>query len=305
MALPKVTVVTPSFNQGKFLAETIESVRGQTYPNIEYIVVDGGSSDETTDVLQRYKHRIDVTISEPDRGQADAINKGLRRATGEFVTWINSDDVLDKNAVQAVVGALTSRPEVDLVYGDAFVLDEASKVIGLQKGRPISMPHALLDLDLPIPQQGAIWRAHLHESVGLLSERWHVVLDREFFLRICVQHKSLYLPQVLGGFRQHASAKSSKMQRGWITELPAMYEAMTHLEDWPHDTTPRFNSIMISSARVHAAYIAFAVGEIGQGLRAMGNATREYPCVWFMPHIYEKPLNKLVRFAKRALRANP
>jgi glycosyltransferase involved in cell wall biosynthesis len=127
---PLVSIVTPSFNQADFLEATIESVLSQDYPRIEYIIVDGGSTDGCVDILSRYSDRIDYWISEPDAGQTDAINKGFDRAKGQIFAWLNSDDVYKPGAVSEAVAFLHENPDVGMVYGDADFIDDAGNWIG-------------------------------------------------------------------------------------------------------------------------------------------------------------------------------
>ena len=128
--LPLVSIITPSFNQAQFLEATIQSVLGQEYPRIEYIVVDGGSKDGSVDVIQKYAGRLAWWVSEQDKGQTDAINKGFNRATGDILAWINSDDTYNPQAVGQAVKQLMDNPEVGLVYADCNYIDEAGNVIG-------------------------------------------------------------------------------------------------------------------------------------------------------------------------------
>jgi glycosyltransferase involved in cell wall biosynthesis len=128
--LPKVSIITPSFNQGKFLEASICSVLEQNYPNIEYIIVDGGSQDESVEVIKKYQDRLAWWVSEKDKGHADALNKGFSRATGEILAWLNSDDIYFPNAISEVVAVLTSHPEVGMVYGDAELIDDAGMTVG-------------------------------------------------------------------------------------------------------------------------------------------------------------------------------
>ncbi|WP_322508462.1 glycosyltransferase family 2 protein, partial [Anaerolinea sp.] len=125
-----VNIVTPSFNQARFLEETMLSVLHQDYPHIEYIVVDGGSTDGSVDIIRRYADRLAWWVSEPDRGQTDAINKGFAHAHGEILAWLNSDDTYQPGAVRAAVEALEKHPEAAMVYGDAHYIDENGRVIG-------------------------------------------------------------------------------------------------------------------------------------------------------------------------------
>ena len=126
---PLVSIVTPSLNQGPFIEETIRSVLGQDHPRLEHIVVDGGSTDETIRILERYRSRLRF-VSEPDAGQAAAINKGFRSSKGEILAWLNSDDVYEPGAVSAAVAFLGERPDLMLVYGDATLMDAQGRVIG-------------------------------------------------------------------------------------------------------------------------------------------------------------------------------
>ena len=138
MTQPKVSIITPSYNQGQFIEETILSAKNQDYPNIEHIVIDGNSTDSTLDILHKYDNDI-IWISEPDRGQSDALNKGFRIATGEIIGWLNSDDIYLPGAVKKAVDALMNNPKFDIVYGDYLIIDENSKV--LLKKREINFDH--------------------------------------------------------------------------------------------------------------------------------------------------------------------
>ncbi|MCX6036383.1 MAG: glycosyltransferase family 2 protein, partial [Chloroflexi bacterium] len=163
--LPLVSIVTPSYNQARFLEFTIHSVLEQDYPNIEYILVDGGSTDGSVDILQRYADRFAWWVSENDRGQTDAINKGFARAKGDILAWLNSDDTYEPHAVAEAVEFLRGRPEVGLVYGDTNFIDENGCVVG-------RFPAAQTDYKrlrrgyVHIPQQASFWRADLWRKVG-------------------------------------------------------------------------------------------------------------------------------------------
>src|SRR5215208_2659718 len=122
---PRVSIITPSFNQGQFLEETMHSVLEQDYPNIEYIVVDGGSADNSVEIIKKYQGQLAWWVSEKDRGHADALNKGFSHATGEILAWLNSDDVYFPNAVSQAVSFLKTNPAIGMVYGDAELIDDA------------------------------------------------------------------------------------------------------------------------------------------------------------------------------------
>ena len=130
LTTPLVSIITPSFNQARYLESTIHSVLDQDYPNIEYIIVDGGSTDGSAEIIHGFSDRLAWWVSEKDHGQTDAINKGFARAKGEILAWLNSDDTYQPHAIAEAVGLLRDRPEVGLVYGDANFIDENGRVIG-------------------------------------------------------------------------------------------------------------------------------------------------------------------------------
>jgi glycosyltransferase involved in cell wall biosynthesis len=223
MTAPLVSIVTPSYQQAAFLEATIRSVLSQTYPRIEYIVIDGGSTDGSVKIIEAFRERIAYWVSEPDAGQADAINKGLARATGKYLGWINSDDLLDREAVAKAVAYLEAHPEADFVYGDVN-MGETEQAARRLRGKPTDLRTMLETFEVPIPQQGCLWRREVTERTGGLDVRWQVVLDREFFLRVAESYRLAYLPEVLGFFRLHSASKSVAQQARWLDELPRMYE---------------------------------------------------------------------------------
>ena len=204
--LPLVTIVTPSFNQVRFLEATIESVLTQDYPRIEYIVIDGGSTDGSLAVLDRYRDRLAHCISEPDSGQAAAINKGLRLATGEIVAWLNSDDLYLPGAIRQAVHALAEHPEVGMVYGDGVLIDEDDLILDWHRYRT----YTALDLLCfeVLLQPTVFMRQGILEKVGLLDEGCHLILDHELWVRIAAQGPILHVPRFLAAERTHPAAKT-------------------------------------------------------------------------------------------------
>jgi glycosyltransferase involved in cell wall biosynthesis len=231
--LPKVTIVTPSFNQGQYLEETIRSVLMQNYSNLEYIIIDGGSTDNSVEIIRKYEPWLAFWISEPDGGQASAINKGFSRSTGEYLGWINSDDILYSDAIKRVMGAFDAHPNIDLVYGDVLQgqkIDQSSRPL---LGQQLEFTEMLRTLQVPIPQQGSLWKRAVIDQCGSLDDRWHVVLDREFFTRVAQKCQILYLPGVLGFFRNHEYSKSVSQKSRWLAELPQMYREFFDQRDLP------------------------------------------------------------------------
>ncbi len=190
---PRVTVVTPSFNQGQFLEQTIRSVLLQGYPDLEYIVMDGASTDDSVQIIRKYSPWLSHWASEPDRGQAEAINKGFRLATGEYVTYLNSDDYQYPGFLADVVRLFQERPQVDFIYRDVDQGWDGDHTVP-RRGEGLTVAEMVRTLNVPIPQQSAMWRRSLMERIGLLDPKWHVVLDREYFLRAGLHGTMAYVP---------------------------------------------------------------------------------------------------------------
>jgi len=221
--IPLVSIITPSFNQARFLEATIQSVLSQDYPRLEYIIVDGGSNDGSLNIIQKYAPRLAGWVSEPDRGQTDAINKGFARARGEILAWLNSDDTYQPGAVSAAVKFLQEHPQVGLVYGDANYIDETGRVIG-------KFPAAQTDLRrlrrgyVHIPQQAAFFRADLWRAVGPLDVSFYFAMDYDLWVRIAKRAAVRYVPQTWANFRIHASGKTlAADERCWPEMLRIHY----------------------------------------------------------------------------------
>jgi glycosyltransferase involved in cell wall biosynthesis len=205
--LPLVSIITPSFNQAPYLETTIRSVLEQDYPRLEYIIVDGGSTDGSLEIIQRYADRLAWWISEPDRGQTDAINKGFRRAKGEVFAWINSDDYYLPGAISQAVASLQAHPAATLVYGDADLVDEHGQRIGRFPARQTDLPHMLRG-SVHIPQQASFFRAALWPMVGPLDSTFYFAMDYDLWLRLAKHGPFVYTAQRWAAFRLHGSNKT-------------------------------------------------------------------------------------------------
>ena len=205
---PRITVVTPSFNQAAYLERTICSVLDQGYPNLEYIIVDGGSTDGSVDIIRRYADRLAWWVSEPDRGQTDAINKGLRRATGEWVAWQNSDDIYYPGAFHDLAVAAAKHPQAGLIIGDMMLIDEHDRA--LRDIRYVKPSYkALLAEGMVLTNQSAFWRRSVHAEIGLMSEALHFSFDYEWFLRLTQHVKAIHVGHIWGALRLHDKTKTS------------------------------------------------------------------------------------------------
>jgi glycosyltransferase involved in cell wall biosynthesis len=204
---PLVSIITPSFNQARFLEETMLSVLNQDYPNLEYLVVDGGSQDGSLEIIQKYAHRLTWWVSEKDRGQTDAINKGFGRAKGEILAWLNSDDTYQPGAIAQAVAYLQAHPEAGMVYGDANLIDQQGKLIGKFPARQTDYKR-LRQGFVHIPQQAAFFRSSLWRQVGPLDPSFYFAMDYDLWVRLARLAPLHYQPKCWANFRLHDSGKS-------------------------------------------------------------------------------------------------
>lgn len=202
-----VSIVTPSFNQARFLEETICSVLDQDYPNIEYIIVDGGSTDGSLDIIKKYRANLAWWVSEPDQGQTDAINKGFKRANGEILAWLNSDDTYLPNAVSEAVEFFQTHPETGLVYGDANLIDEQGKLLGRFPARQTDY-RRLRRGYVHIPQQAAFFSARIWKDVGPLDPSFYFAMDYDLWVRIARVSPISHIESTWANFRIHSQGKT-------------------------------------------------------------------------------------------------
>lgn len=212
MKFPKISVITPSYNQGQFIEETILSVINQGYPDLEYIVIDGGSTDNTVNILKKYEKHFAYWVSEKDSGQSEAINKGFRKATGEIVCWLNSDDIFIKDALHKVVKFFNENPELELVNGQLVLIDEQSRILSSNFNIEQKKWYALHSIYY-ISQPSLFWKRAIFERVGFLREDFHASMDLDFLIKIFKNNCKIgHSDKILAGFRMHNSSKSSA---GW------------------------------------------------------------------------------------------
>jgi glycosyltransferase involved in cell wall biosynthesis len=215
-ALPLITIVTPSFNQAQFLEKTIRSVLDQDYPYVEYIVIDGGSTDGSVDIIKKYEKNIAYWVSEPDTGQSNAINKGFAKATGVIFAWINSDDLISPSAVTLAVHHLLSNPAIGAVYGDRLHIDAKDNVVGIR--RLPSHDSAMFRRNFTLPQETVFFRREIFEHVGGLDERLHFAMDFDLWCKMNRVTHMRHIPAFMGYFREHDTAKSVVVNRSKESE---------------------------------------------------------------------------------------
>jgi glycosyltransferase involved in cell wall biosynthesis len=211
---PLISVVTPSFNQGSFIGEAMESVRRQTSQICEHLVIDGMSTDGTVDLLRGQPQNTDrrfFWISERDSGQSEALNKGFRRANGEIIGWLNSDDRYRVNCFDHVVQAFKDNPNVDIIYGDYVVVDEVGKMLKIRREIEFNAFVLLYHRILYIPTTATFFRRRIFEDGNWLDERLQYAMDLEFFIRLSRRgYRFKHIPQLLADFRMQPNSKTCR-----------------------------------------------------------------------------------------------
>jgi len=218
-----ISIVTPSYHQARYIEETIQSVLAQDYPHIEYLIVDGGSTDGTVDIIKKYEDKLAWWVSEKDGGQTDAINKGFARAKGDILAWINSDDTYEPGAVSAAVKYLQKYPKIGMVYGDCNYINENGQGIGKFHSAQTNC-RLLRQGYTHIPQQTMFFRAELWKQIGPLDPSFYFAMDYDVWTRIAACTEIKYIPQTWANFRLHTSGKTiTADDRCWPEMLRVHY----------------------------------------------------------------------------------
>ncbi len=212
---PKISIITPSFNQAPFIERTIRSVLDQGYPNLEYIVMDGGSTDGTVEILKRYSGQL-KWASEKDKGQADAINKGIQMATGDVIAYLNSDDVYSPGALIHVGEFFREHAEAMWVTGRCRIIDEQDREMrsAITAYKNLLLRHfsySLLLVTNPVSQPATFWRQEAMKEFGLFDENEHLVMDYDYWLRIGKKYPLVVLEEYLAAFRVYRTSKTSRL----------------------------------------------------------------------------------------------
>ncbi len=274
--LPLVSIVTPSFNQARFLEDTLRSVLSQDYPRLEYIVIDGGSIDGSVEIIARYADRLAYWESVPDRGQVDAINKGLRRARGEIVAWLNSDDLYMAGAVRQAVEALQAHPEAGMVYADGLMVDNQARLLDQHRYRGYS----LLDLLCfeVLLQPTVFMRREVLESVGYLRPDFDLILDHDLWVRMVAERPAVHVSSFWAVERTHEEAKTIARAGAFVKEAERLLAEAEESEL----LAPMMRE---NRARIYASFHAFAArrlidaGEYRQAATHFSRAMRIDPRV--------------------------
>jgi glycosyltransferase involved in cell wall biosynthesis len=212
---PKISIVTPSFNQSHFLEETIESVLEQTYPNLEYIVIDGGSTDSSVEIIKRHEKWLHYWVSEPDRGQSHALNKGFSRSTGDLLAWLNSDDLYAEGALHRIAEKYKEYPD-HIIAGSVLSFNDVTKEASVMKPMNITFENVVKfwEEKFVCYQPGVFFPRQSFEKVGGLNEAYHYVMDYDLWSRLLQQGSVSYIDNIVAKFRLHGASKT-----GWVSAL--------------------------------------------------------------------------------------
>ena len=271
--LPSISIVTPSYQHGRFLEWTLRSVLLQKYPNLEYVVMDGGSTDETPAILKRFESQLAHLESAPDRGQADAIARGFTHTSGEIMAYLNSDDALAPSALDFVGRYFAEHPHIDAIYSHRVFIDESNRV----KSYWILPQHRnwMMKRWDYIPQETCFWRRRIYDQAGGIDPSFEFALDYDLFVRFMQLGRMERVNRFLGAFRRHASSKTAALTEG--TVHPEVARVRDHYGIW----FPRGHGLMelALSKWVASSSRKFALG--GKSLPgALAGVGYDYDRVW-------------------------
>lgn len=222
MSLPRITIVTPSYNQGQYIEETILSVLGQNYPNLEYIIIDGGSKDNSVEIIKKYADSLAYWVSEPDKGQSDAINKGLKKATGDIVAWLNSDDCYTPGTLLQVGQQFAANPNAGIVMGNVVnVAANGSESVYANQFEPVDFMSRVA-----IHQPGVFWKRELNLRYGYLDPSFYYLMDQELWVRLFFNTRCIAIDQPFARFRIHDEAKTGKNPVGLYYDFRRIFSRL-------------------------------------------------------------------------------
>ena len=271
---PLVSIVTPSFNKGLYIEETLLSIRNQTYKNIEHIVIDGGSTDETLSILKKYSPVL-VWVSEPDKGQSDAINKGWRIAKGDIIAYLNADDTYLPNAVEIAVNFFLKHPETAMIYGDGIFSDEKGKFLMNFTAGEFKLKNLVFCKD-NILQPAVFLRKTVFETIGDVDADLHLAMDLDYWIRTGLRYKVNYIPQQLATAKIYLDAKSSAQMHKYVMEYEHILEKLFSNPQLPPDIKliekDAFNFVYVKGG---LDYLHVKMGR--EGMRYLWKAFRMNP----------------------------
>jgi len=219
---PRICVVTPSYNQAEYLEKTILSVLNQNYPNLEYIIIDGGSTDGSVDIIKKYEKYLSYWVSEPDKGQAEAINKGFKASSAEVIAWQNSDDVYLPCALERVGKFFAECGNADVLFGNAYIIDAEDSILQEMRYHPFSVQH-LIYYGWNLTNQAVFWKTNVFKKVGYMLN-YPVAFDWEWFIRLGMSgFKFHFVREFLGAYRIQQNSKLLQMRDRDLIEKEVLW----------------------------------------------------------------------------------
>lgn len=207
---PKISIVTPSYNQAQFLERTILSVLNQNYPNLEYIIIDGGSTDGSVEIIKKYKKYLAYWVSEKDRGQSHALNKGFEKSSGDILAWINSDDLYLPLTFFTINKTFCSNPEMDIIFGNSYFIDVQDKIISELRFTKLNLSNLLFE-GICFAQETTFWTKDIYNKVGGISSHYQFCMDFDLFTRIVNEGNLIFVRKYIAATRIHKDSKTSTM----------------------------------------------------------------------------------------------
>ncbi|MFC4261268.1 glycosyltransferase family 2 protein [Ferruginibacter yonginensis] len=226
---PTISIITPSYNQGAYIEQTILSIINQGYPNLEYIIIDGGSTDDTVQIIEKYAAHITYWVSEPDKGQSDAINKGLAHCTGTIFNWINSDDYLEPGALFAIAHAFMQHPQALQVSGYCRIFEEGTNATMQLHRCMLFADTATTIVEQRINQPGAFYQLAVVKALGGVNTQLHYVMDLALWLRfLCAygQERIVLIDDTIAHFRVHPNSKTASFEERFRKESAGLYRSI-------------------------------------------------------------------------------
>ena len=209
---PKISIITPSYNQAGYIEATMKSVLDQEYPNLEYIIVDGGSDDGSAEIIERYSDRLAYWVSEPDEGQTDALIKGFDRATGDIMGWLCSDDLLEPTALREVAETFYRDPQLQVAYGDGVWIDAEGHITKQKKEIGFNRFIFMYDHNY-LPQPSTFWRRGIYEEVGGLDACWNLAMDADLWAKFAEHTEPRHVPRQWSRMRRYPEQKNSRLRK--------------------------------------------------------------------------------------------
>jgi len=271
---PLVSIITPSYNQVKYLEDTIQSVIQQDYPNLEYIIVDGGSTDGSPEVIERYQDKFAWWVSESDQGQADAINKGFRKATGEIVAWLNSDDLYLPGTISSAVELFQKNPAAGVIYGDAVSADADGRLLNELRFSSWGT-RDFLQFNI-ICQPAVFMKRSIVEKVGYLDPNYHFFLDHQLWIRLSRETEFVHHPEIWAVSRYHQDAKNVTMASGCGAEVIKIMDWAEKEPDLAGIIGNNYHQVWAGAYQMIARYLLDG-GKPGEAFRTYYKAARTWP----------------------------